>query len=128
MGWEVDEDGLAVVFDRSIPDFVTQEMRAATDTALETMGLTRQTIGRLVSHPGGAKVVDALETSLELGDGSLDVERDILRDYGNMSAPTVLFVLERVLKRGDAKGTGAPLLASALGPGFSAAFTPIYVD
>jgi alkylresorcinol/alkylpyrone synthase len=128
MGWEVDEDGLAVVFDRSIPDFVTQEMRAATDTALETMGLTRETIGRLVSHPGGAKVVDALETSLELGDGSLDVERDILRDFGNMSAPTVLFVLERVLKRGDAKGTGAPLLASALGPGFSAAFTPIYVD
>jgi alkylresorcinol/alkylpyrone synthase len=128
MGWEVDEDGLAVVFDRSIPDFVTQEMRAATDTALASMGLTRKTIGRLVSHPGGAKVVDALETSLELGDGSLDVERDILRDFGNMSAPTVLFVLERVLKRGDAKGTGAPLLASALGPGFSAAFTPIYVD
>jgi alkylresorcinol/alkylpyrone synthase len=128
MGWEVDEDGLAVVFDRSIPDFVTQEMRDATDAALASMGLTRKTIGRVVSHPGGAKVVDALETSLELGDGSLDVERDILRDFGNMSAPTVLFVLERVLKRGDAKGTGAPLLASALGPGFSAAFTPIYVD
>lgn len=128
MGWEVDEDGLAVVFDRSIPDFVTQEMRQATDTALEAMDLTRDTIGRLVSHPGGAKVVEALEVSLELGEGTLDVERDVLRDFGNMSAPTVLFVLDRVLKRGDAAGTGQPLLASALGPGFSAAFTPIYVD
>jgi alkylresorcinol/alkylpyrone synthase len=128
MGWEVDEDGLAVVFDRSIPDFVTKEMRAATDTALRSMGLTRKTIGRLVSHPGGAKVVDALETSLKLGDGTLDVERDVLRDFGNMSAPTVLFVLDRILKRGDAKGSGQPLLVSALGPGFSAAFTPIYVD
>jgi alkylresorcinol/alkylpyrone synthase len=128
MGWEVDEDGLAVVFDRSIPDFVTSEMRAATDRALESMDLTRAGLGRLVSHPGGAKVVEALELSLELGEGTLDVERDILRDFGNMSAPTVLFVLDRVLKRGDVKGTGQPLLCAALGPGFSAAFTPLYVD
>lgn len=128
MGWEVDEDGLAVVFDRSIPDFVMQEMRGAADAACAAMGLSRDQIGRLVSHPGGAKVVDALEASLALGAGTLDVERDVLRDFGNMSAPTVFFVLERVLKRGDAKGSGAPLLASALGPGFSAAFTPIYVD
>jgi len=128
MGWEVDEDGLAVVFDRSIPDFVTAEMSDATDTALDSMGLSRATIARLVSHPGGAKVVDALETSLDLGAGTLDVERDVLRDFGNMSAPTVLFVLERVLDRGDSAGSGQPLLASALGPGFSAAFTPIWVD
>lgn len=128
MGWEVDEDGLAVVFDRSIPDFVTQEMQSAADAACAQMGLSRTRLGRLVSHPGGAKVVEALETSLDLGDGTLDVERDVLRDFGNMSAPTVLFVLDRILKRGDAKGSGDPLLACALGPGFSAAFTPIYVS
>ncbi|WP_298914670.1 hypothetical protein [uncultured Algimonas sp.] len=127
MGWEVDEDGLAVVFDRSIPDFVTEEMRAATDAACAQMGLERDMLGRVVAHPGGAKVVDALEASLGLGGGSLDIERDILRDYGNMSAPTVLFVLDRVLKRGDAEGTGRPLLACALGPGFSAAFAPVHV-
>ncbi|MGB6231555.1 MAG: hypothetical protein WBF53_15675, partial [Litorimonas sp.] len=128
MGWDVDEDGLGVVFDRSIPDFVTAEMRSAADAACDRMGVSRATLGRLVSHPGGAKVVDALEASLELGAGTLDVERDVLADYGNMSAPTVLFVLDRVLKRGDAKGSGAPLLTCALGPGFSAAFAPVYVD
>ncbi|GLQ24130.1 chalcone synthase [Algimonas ampicilliniresistens] len=128
MGWEVDEDGLAVVFDRSIPDFVNAEMRAATDAACAQMNVSRETLGRVVSHPGGAKVVEALEASLELGEGTLDIERDVLRDYGNMSAPTVIFVLEKVLARGDAKGSGKPLLASALGPGFSAAFTPFYVD
>ncbi|MGB3456187.1 MAG: type III polyketide synthase [Litorimonas sp.] len=128
MGWEVDEDGLAVVFDRSIPDFVNEEMRGAADAACERMGISLDRLGRLVSHPGGAKVVDALEASLELGQGTLDVERDVLTDYGNMSAPTVLFVLDRVLKRGDAAGSGDPLLACALGPGFSAAFAPIYVD
>lgn len=126
MGWEVDEDGLAVVFDRSIPDFVTSEMRSAADSACAEMGLDRAEIGRIVSHPGGAKVVDALETSLELDVGMLDVERDILREFGNMSAPTVFFVLERILQRGDMAGSGRPLLACALGPGFSAAFTPIY--
>lgn len=122
MGWEVDEDGLAVVFDRSIPDFVTEEMREATEAALAEMDVSRETIGRIVSHPGGAKVVDAIESSLSLGAGTLDIERDVLRDFGNMSAPTVLFVLDRVLKRGDA----GPLIACALGPGFSAAFTPIW--
>ena len=104
MGWEVDEDGLAVIFDRSIPDFVTEEMRGAADTACAQMGVSRSTLGRLVSHPGGAKVVEALEASLDLCNGMLDVERDVLRDFGNMSAPTVLFVLERILNRGDAKG------------------------
>ena len=127
MGWEVDEDGLAVVFDRSIPDFVSQEFRSAADTALAQMDLTHEGVGRIVSHPGGAKVVEAIEGALELGQGSLDVEREILRDYGNMSAPTVLFVLDRVLARGDAAGTDKPLLACALGPGFSAGFTPIHV-
>lgn len=122
MGWEVDEDGLAVVFDRSIPDFVSAEMRQATDAALIEMGVSRETIGRIVSHPGGAKVVEAIEGALDLKAGTLDLERDVLRDFGNMSAPTVLFVLEQALRRGD-KG---PLIACALGPGFSAAFTPIF--
>ncbi len=128
MGWEVDEDGLAVVFDRSIPDFVTEEFRAAADFALASLGLNPPDIGRIVSHPGGAKVVEAIEGALDLGGGTLDIERDILTEFGNMSAPTVLFVLQRVLARGDAKGTGQPLLACALGPGFSAGFTPIYVS
>ena len=127
MGWDVDENGLGVVFDRSIPEFVSAEFRTAADDALAQMGLGHDDIGRIVSHPGGAKVVDAIEGALELGQGTLDVERDILTDFGNMSAPTVLFVLDRVLKRGDAAGSGKPLLACALGPGFSAGFTPIHV-
>lgn len=128
MGWEVDEDGLGVIFDRSIPDFVTSEFKSAADKALESMGLNREDVARLVSHPGGAKVVEAIETALDLPDGQLDVERDILREFGNMSAPTVLFVLERILARGDGKASDGPLIACALGPGFSAGFTPLYVE
>jgi len=73
---------------------------------------------QLICHPGGAKVLDAIEVALELQKGTLRDEREILRGYGNMSAPTVLFVLERALRRGL---RGSAML-SALGPGFSANF------
>lgn len=65
---------------------------------------------------GGAKVVAALEASLQLAEGALDHERAVLRDYGNMSAPTVLFVLKRLLEAG--KGGGRTMLL-APGPGFT---------
>ncbi len=66
-------------------------------------------------HPGGRKVVSALESALALAPGTLDHERDVLREHGNMSSPTVLFVLERVLKAGLPEVS----VINALGPGFT---------
>ena len=116
MGWNVDPSGFGVIFAQAIPPFVRRRMGGAADGILERMGLGRQDIGRFVCHPGGAKVIQALEGALGLDQGSLDVEREVLADYGNMSAPTVLFVLERVLER-PPQGR---LFLSALGPGFTA--------
>ena len=62
-----------------------------------------------------------IETALELSAGTLAVEREVLRDFGNMSAPTALFVLERKL----AKGLYGSAILSALGPGFTASFVAI---
>lgn len=116
MGWDVDDDGLGVIFAQSIPGFVASQLRGAVDGWLAREGLEHDDIARFICHPGGAKVIDALESSLELAQGTLDIERVVLAGYGNMSAPTVLFVLERVLARG-LSGRGAML---ALGPGFTA--------
>ena len=124
MGWDVDDTGLGVVFDRSIPGFVIDHMGGAVDRALAATGLARGDIARFVCHPGGAKVVTAIESALHLEQGALQAEREVLRTAGNMSAPTVLFVLERVLNEG---ATGQ-MMASALGPGFSAAFLPFHVE
>lgn len=121
MGWDVDDEGLGVVFDRSIPAFATAHMAEARDAALDAMGKTRDDFDGLICHPGGAKVITALEGALDLPDGTLDLERDVLRDHGNMSAPTVLFVLEAARKAGR---TGRFLL-TALGPGFTASFVPV---
>jgi alkylresorcinol/alkylpyrone synthase len=123
MGWDVDDTGLGVVFDRSIPGFVTAHFSAAADHALGASGLARDDIDRFVCHPGGAKVVTAIEGAMDLPRGSLGAERDTLRDYGNMSAPTVLFVLQQVL----AQGASGQMMLAALGPGFTASFLPVRV-
>lgn len=118
MGWHVEEDGLGVLFSRDIPKLVrTQFIEAARDF-LARHGLGLADIDQLCCHPGGAKVLDALEDCFGLAPGAMTDARAILRDYGNMSAATVLFVLERMMSEGR---RGRQLL-SALGPGFTAAF------
>ena len=118
MGWDVKDDGLAVVFSRDIPALVRQRMGAATTEFLAAHGLALEDLGGYVCHPGGAKVVEALEEIFGLEEGGLVHAREVLRNYGNMSAPTVLFVLERTL---DDAAPWRQLL-TALGPGFTAGF------
>lgn len=124
MGWDVDETGLGVIFDRSIPGFVHAEFRQAITTMLTAAGLTLGDVDRFVCHPGGTKVVEAIEACMDLPTLSLDAERATLRASGNMSAPTALFVLDRVLKAGQ---TGT-LPLCALGPGFTASMLPVVVQ
>ncbi|AXI47186.1 type III polyketide synthase [Sulfitobacter sp. SK012] len=124
MGWDVDETGFGVVFDRSIPAFVTQEFVTATAGALKAANLNHDQIDRYVCHPGLAKVADAIEGALQLEQGSLDAERDTLRAAGNMSAPTVMFVMKAVI---DA-GKSGQMMSCALGPGFTASFLPFHIN
>jgi alkylresorcinol/alkylpyrone synthase len=118
MGWDVAEDGLKAIFSRDIPALVRRDLRDATKSFLSAQGMTLDAIEHFICHPGGAKVITALEEAFSLDDGKLAVARTVLRDYGNMSAATVLFVLDRTLREG-AKGR---MLMTALGPGFTAAF------
>jgi alkylresorcinol/alkylpyrone synthase len=115
MGWKVDPTGLGVIFDRAIPPFATAHVGDAVDGILGRLGLARRDVDRFACHPGGAKVITALEAALSLDQGTLDIERDVLQSHGNMSAPTVLFVLERLLAAGLPRRT----VLAALGPGFT---------
>jgi alkylresorcinol/alkylpyrone synthase len=117
MGWDVEDPGLAVVFDRAIPPFIEENLAAAVDEMCAQLGITRDDIDRFCCHPGGVKVIDAIESALRLNQGELNLEREVLRDYGNMSAPTVLFVLERLLQR----GLPDRVMMTAFGPGFTCA-------
>ena len=115
MGWNVDPLGFGVILRRTIPDFVTSELKPALTQVLGRMNLKIPDVDQFICHPGGAKVIDAIETALSLDQGTLEHERGVIADYGNMSAPTVLFVLERLIKQGLPRRT----VLTALGPGFT---------
>lgn len=118
MGWTVEEDGLGVVFARRIPALVREHLRPAADAFLAAQGLTEADLDGLIAHPGGPKVLDGIAESFPRLAGSLNDSAAVLADYGNMSAASVLFVLDacRILGR-----SGRQLLLS-FGPGFSAGF------
>ena len=118
MGWEVEEDGLKARFAQSIPGLVASDFRKILHTYLQQNDLKLNDIDGFACHPGGAKVLDALEDAFGIERGALKDSRSVLRDYGNMSAVTALFVLERMNWRDPSRRT----LMTALGPGFSAVF------
>ncbi|MGZ3403638.1 MAG: type III polyketide synthase, partial [Phenylobacterium sp.] len=99
MGWRVDATGLGVVLARALPPFISREIKAAMESMLATQGLALEDVDRFLCHPGGMKVIEAIEGAFGLGQGALDIEREVLADHGNMSSPTVLFVLDRARRR-----------------------------
>ncbi|MDD9875943.1 MAG: type III polyketide synthase [Magnetovibrio sp.] len=121
MGWSVEDDGLGVVFSRDIPTIVRRDFAAAVAAYLADGALTLDDVDGFICHPGGAKVVDALEEVFGCTDRGLDLTRRTLRDFGNMSAASVMFVLEQSL----AAARPGRYLMTALGPGFTAGFATI---
>jgi alkylresorcinol/alkylpyrone synthase len=119
MGWDLVETGFKVKILRSIPTLVWQRMGENLSAACASASISPEHIQHYLIHPGGARVLVALEEVLGLEPGGLTLPREVLRECGNMSSVTVMFILERFLRsRGFAPGEHG--LISALGPGFSA--------
>jgi alkylresorcinol/alkylpyrone synthase len=123
MGWHIQEDGLGVLFSRDIPNIVRREFWPIVDAFLACRQLRRHDLVGVICHPGGAKVMDALEEGFGGASEAMRVAREVLRDFGNMSAATVLFVLQRMLSN----CRPGRYLLSALGPGFTAGFQLLHV-
>ncbi|CAN5512819.1 type III polyketide synthase BpsA [soil metagenome] len=120
MGWDVIDTGLNVRFSRDIPDFVRTNMADVLDRFLTHTGLEKQQISTFVAHPGGAKVLDAYADVLGVPSVNVEMAKDVLREVGNISSASVLFVLGRELRQHHEQGSLG--LCLALGPGFSAEF------
>jgi alkylresorcinol/alkylpyrone synthase len=120
MGWDVADDHLEVVLSPGIPDLVRQEMRAILQPFLDEHN-GGAAPDHWILHPGGARVVDAYRESLGLGKDDLALTEATLREHGNMSSPTALFVLERAMRE-RVFDDGDRALVSALGPGFAGEF------
>ena len=119
MGWDLIETGLKVQLSKSVPTIVREKLRDDLEAACASLNLDFADIEHFVLHPGGAKVLDAFEEVLDLAPGGLTFSRGVLRDHGNMSSVTVLFILERFLESAE-YAPGDLGVLSAMGPGFSA--------
>jgi len=117
MGWHVISRGLQVVFDKRIPDIVAENSAVELETLLHGNCIDREQVREFLYHPGGMKVVEAYERAYGLEAGAMGYSRETLRDYGNMSSVTVLFVIAKFLED-QARARDGIAVISALGPGF----------
>ncbi len=116
MGWDISERGFRIVLSAEVPDMVRAHLRSNIDRFLADQGLSRDDIAVWIAHPGGPKVLEAMQESLELPEGALDRAWTTLREKGNLSSTSVLLVLGEVLD--DPPPTGSHALMTAMGPGF----------
>ncbi len=117
MGWEIDDEGWRVVFSSDIPRIVEESVAPEVKRFLQKHNLTVQQIDHFIAHPGGWKVIQAYRNGLQLKEDHLEPSLHVLKHHGNMSSPTVFFVLKEVLEKEVRKGEYG--LITALGPGFS---------
>lgn len=117
MGWEITETGLKVIFSKSIPSLVQSVWKKHIFTFLKDNKLEMEKIHSFVAHPGGAKVLEAMEEVTNAGREKFRYSYKILAEHGNMSSTTVHFVLKKWMEAGVTPQEKSIL--SALGPGFS---------
>jgi alkylresorcinol/alkylpyrone synthase len=117
MGWDISETGFKIVLSADVPVVARDKLRPDVDAFLAEHGLTRSDIASWVCHPGGPKVLEAMQESLELPEGALDVTWRSLREVGNLSSTSVLLVLEETMEN-HRPPPGSYGMLIAMGPGF----------
>ena len=116
MGWELKSEGLHVVFSKDIPTIVEKWLQPNVMEFLNKIGIEMSEIHHFIAHPGGKKVLEAYVKALQIPDSMTEISLDVLKNYGNMSSTTILFVLKQYMDLAQAGDRG---LLTALGPGFS---------
>ncbi len=118
MGWSVGDMGMEVILAPEIPARIARDLKPVVEQLLQPHGLCAGDIKHYIMHPGGARVLDAFDAAFDLQHDELRFSREVLRQHGNMSAPTALFVLEHILTSNVIQ-PGDYALIGAMGPGFS---------
>lgn len=122
MSWELSSSGFLMTLSSYVPELVGEDFGALTARALQPAGLTPQQVTHWCIHPGGKKILEAVAGSLSLDKAALQACADVLRQYGNMSSPTILFVLKKLLQQlavTPPKDTRPTIFGAAFGPGLT---------
>ncbi|MGE5234290.1 MAG: type III polyketide synthase [Acidobacteriota bacterium] len=118
MGWDISERGFRIVLSAEVPEVVRRFLRRDVDAFLAEHGRERSEITSWVCHPGGPKVLEAMQEALELPPAALALTWRSLREVGNLSSTSVLLVLEQTLRPEHRPAPGSLGMLLALGPGF----------
>ena len=116
MSWSIGDHGFEMSLSKQVPRLICEHLRPWLSRWLAGQGIAIEQVASWAIHPGGPRILEAVEESLRLDPKQTEVAREVFADYGNMSSPTVLFILERLMRR----NAPTPCVALGFGPGMAA--------
>lgn len=120
MSWQLSSKGFLMTLTGYVPDLVKEDFDILLNKALTAAGINKEAINHWCIHPGGKKILEAIEQSTGLTKNDLHYSYDILKEFGNMSSPTVLFVLHKILQElQHTNQDNATVFSAAFGPGLT---------
>ncbi|HEY0679087.1 MAG TPA: type III polyketide synthase [Chitinophagaceae bacterium] len=121
MAWELSSSGFLMTLSGYIPELLQEDFEPLVERALQFAGTDKKAVSQWCIHPGGKRILESIHKSLELHNGELDASYDVLRRYGNMSSPTILFVLKEMMHNAHQTAgiDGQKIFAAAFGPGLT---------
>jgi predicted naringenin-chalcone synthase len=119
MAWELSSTGFLMTLSGYVPELIEEDFEGMISRALKQSSLKQEDVESWCIHPGGRKILEAIQKSLNLDKSALQKSYDVLNDFGNMSSPTIIFVLEKYLEESREKKTLKPMVGAAFGPGLT---------
>lgn len=118
MAWELSSRGFLMTLSGFVPELIEKDFNPLVSEALSSAEISREQITHWCIHPGGKKILEAVNKSLILSNGQLDSSYEVLKEFGNMSSPTILFVLKKIMQ--TLKGNeNNRIFGAAFGPGIT---------
>ena len=121
MSWQLSSKGFLMTLSGYVPDLVKEDFNNLVTKALDNAGISKNEITNWCIHPGGKKIMEAIQSSVGLQKEALQYSYDVLNEFGNMSSPTILFVLKKILDelQQSASGSKQTVFGAAFGPGLT---------
>lgn len=128
MAWEISSKGFLMTLSGYVPALIKEDFKTLVEKALHNAGKKKEDITHWCIHPGGKQIVQSIGNSMELNEDALQYAYDVLKDYGNMSSATIVFVLQKILATLQQNPSENVLIfGAAFGPGLTMeTFTATY--
>lgn len=119
MAWKISADGFLMTLTSNVPDILEKKCDGILQNALQYYGLNQKDVNAWCVHPGGKKILEAIERGCHISKEQIKESYEVLKEYGNMSSPTVLFVLEKIMANARQNAPVKNIVGMAFGPGLT---------